>query len=239
MLSIITINYNNSKGLFRTIESVKGQVSKDFEYIIVDGNSIDNSLDIIRNNNQIISNWVSENDAGIYNAMNKGVRLASQKYCLFLNSGDVLYSNKTIQNLTLKTFTNDFILGGVISPQTGHIKAKSDLNLSDFYFGSIPHQSSIISRKLLLDNPYDESLKIVSDWKFALERIIFDQVSYKPITEIIAIEEAGGVSDRMSDNHIKERESVLRDLLPQGIINDYNKMKVFYKKPFKLIKKYL
>ena len=238
-ISIITINYNNKEGLLNTIKSIQKQTSNIYEYIVVDGNSIDGSVGVIKKYNDLITKWVSVDDTGIYNAMNKGVKLASGEYCLFLNAGDVLYSSKTIQNLNLQTFTYDFILGGVVSPQVGHIKAKPNLKLSDFYFGSIPHQSSIIRRQMLLDTPYDEKLRIVSDWKFALERIIFDQTSYKAISEIIAIEEAGGVSDGNSVTHSKERQTVLSDLLPKGVINDYNQMKFFYKKPFNIIKKYL
>lgn len=239
MLSIITINYNNAEGLLRSMESVKSQTYKEFEYIVIDGNSDDRSLEVIRENDSILSRWISEDDQGIYNAMNKGVRLATKKYCLFLNSGDVLYSRYTLENLALETMRHDFILGAVISPRIGHIRAKSDLALSDFYFGSIPHQSSIISRQLLIDYPYDESLKIVSDWKFAIERLIFDQVSYQAITEIIAIEEGQGISDGISRTHQEEREKVMRDLLPKGIIKDYNAVMALYKNPLKYIRNLL
>ena len=83
-LSIITINYNNEKGLKSTIRSVVEQTRKDFEYIIIDGNSTDGSVNVIKEYSQHITFWVSEPDKGIYNAMNKGVEKASGEYCLFL-----------------------------------------------------------------------------------------------------------------------------------------------------------
>ena len=72
---------------------------KDFEYIIVDGASKDNSVDIIREYEVYISQWVSEPDTGIYNAMNKAVKMATGDYCLFMNAGDELYSDTTIEKL--------------------------------------------------------------------------------------------------------------------------------------------
>lgn len=75
-LSIITINYNNAVGLQRTIESVVTQGNNNFEYIVVDGGSKDGSFEVIKKYANKISHWVSEPDDGIYNAMNKGVRMA-------------------------------------------------------------------------------------------------------------------------------------------------------------------
>ena len=76
-LSIITINLNNSNGLLRTIESIKAQTDKLFEYIIIDGGSTDGSIDVIKNNVDHISFWISEKDRGIYHAMNKGVQYST------------------------------------------------------------------------------------------------------------------------------------------------------------------
>ena len=92
-LSIITINYNNCTCLEKTIESVLSQTSQNFEYIVVDGNSTDRSKEIISHyaNLKLFDIiWISEPDTGIYNAMNKGIRLSSGDYIQFLNSGDIL-----------------------------------------------------------------------------------------------------------------------------------------------------
>ena len=87
-LSIITINRNNAAGLRRTIESVVSQTYTEFEYIIIDGASTDESVDVIKEYADKITFWVSEPDNGIYNAMNKGILKAKGEYLLFLNSGD-------------------------------------------------------------------------------------------------------------------------------------------------------
>src|SRR5438552_2810029 len=94
-LSIITVNLNNAEGLEKTIQSVIRQQFSDYEYIIIDGASADGSVEVIKKFSDKISNWVSEKDSGIYNAMNKGIRLAAGNYLLFLNSGDTLCENST------------------------------------------------------------------------------------------------------------------------------------------------
>lgn len=113
-LSIITINYNNSIGLRKTIESVVSQTDNTFEYIIVDGGSSDGSVDIIKQYADKVSQWVSERDGGIYNAMNKGVRMAHGEYIMFLNSGDILYDNNVIGHV-LPKLKADICVGNMAS----------------------------------------------------------------------------------------------------------------------------
>ena len=83
--TIITINYNNVKGLKKTIDSVISQNFSDYEFIIIDGASTDGSVDIIKEYSPHISYWVSEPDKGIYHAMNKGITVSRGEYLLFLN----------------------------------------------------------------------------------------------------------------------------------------------------------
>ena len=85
--SIITVVYNNSTTIESCIQSVQNQTYKNVEHIIIDGGSTDGTLDIIKTYDHI--RWVSEPDQGIYDAMNKGIRKAKDKYVFFLNSGDV------------------------------------------------------------------------------------------------------------------------------------------------------
>ena len=103
ILSIITINYNNAQGLGKTLNSVLTQTNTQFEHVIVDGASTDNSVEIIQHYEKdaaargIKVVWVSEKDKGIYNAMNKGIKMASGEYCQFLNSGDILSCDEVVQ----------------------------------------------------------------------------------------------------------------------------------------------
>lgn len=100
-LSIITINRNNAAGLRRTIESVVSQTAfNQIEYIVIDGASTDGSKEVIMEFADKLTYWISEPDTGIYNAMNKGIKVATGEYCQFLNSGDWLAENKVIEDMT-------------------------------------------------------------------------------------------------------------------------------------------
>ena len=107
--SIITINYNNADGLRRTIESVVSQTYADYEYLIIDGGSTDGSVNAIKEYEDKISYWVSEKDGGIYNAMNKGVKVAHGEYLIFMNSGDVFYNDRVIERIESSQRTDDII----------------------------------------------------------------------------------------------------------------------------------
>ena len=98
-ISIITINYNNASGLEKTIRSVVEQTYNEYEYIIIDGASLDKSKEVIQEYQRYIDFWCSEKDSGIYNAMNKGIQKASGEYLLFLNSGDVLNNSAVLADI--------------------------------------------------------------------------------------------------------------------------------------------
>ncbi len=96
-LSVITINYNNRHGLADTFASVLGQQESNFEWIVIDGGSHDGSRELIEEHAARISQWISGKDGGIYDAMNKGIRLATGDFLIFLNSGDCFNAADTLQ----------------------------------------------------------------------------------------------------------------------------------------------
>lgn len=224
-LSIITINYNNRDGLRKTIESVVAQTTRDFEYIIIDGGSTDGSVDVIKEYANYIDYWVSEPDKGIYNAMNKGVAVAHGEYCQFLNSGDWLYDCQVINDINNLPFCEDMLIGRLmcVGAQKSHLNhpVPDDISFLRFYCNGLPHQSIFIKRSLLADNPYDETLKIVSDWKFFIETLIFKNCSYRLTSRIVAFYSENGISATQTANVGKERTQVVKCLVPQRIINDY------------------
>jgi glycosyltransferase involved in cell wall biosynthesis len=103
LISIITVVFNDAKGLVKTLESVKSQTYNNIEYIIIDGGSSDGTLEIIHQNREYIAFWVSEHDRGIYDAMNKGLEAANGDFVWFMNAGDLIYEPET----TEKIFTAD------------------------------------------------------------------------------------------------------------------------------------
>ena len=88
-ISLITVCFNSSKTIERTFSSVKNQTYKNIEYIVVDGNSSDNTVQIIKNYKKVISKFISENDKGLYDAINKGIKMASGDIIGILNSDDI------------------------------------------------------------------------------------------------------------------------------------------------------
>ena len=115
LFSIITVVFNGEKYLEQTIKSVINQNFRDFEYIIIDGGSTDNTHKIIKKYEKKIDYWVSEKDKGIYDAFNKGMKLSNGKFISFINSDDVYKKNalKIISKYYLKDKNFDFIFGSV------------------------------------------------------------------------------------------------------------------------------
>ena len=227
--SVITINYNNYEGLRSTIESVVTQTYDDYEYIIIDGGSTDGSLDIIKKYNDYITYWVSEKDRGIYHAMNKGVAKAHGDYCIFMNSGDFFYDNKVLERVSKEDCLQDIIIGKVVIDNKGTIISpppmSGELSLYHLYSGSIPHQGSFIRTNLLRKYPYDESLKISSDWKFFVQTLIIDNCSLRYIEDIVSMYDMNGLSAKKPTLMRKEKEMVLRSLFPARVLVDYQLMK--------------
>lgn len=234
-LSIITINYNNKKGLYKTILSVKSQDTNLFEYIIVDGASDDGSIELIKESNNIVDKWVSEKDGGVYCAMNKGVALSSSDYCLFLNSGDCLYNSKVISSLIpLLDSGEDFIQGDELVTRNGkpfyYYKSPKNVSLLFFVHSSLRHQASIISTKVLRELKYDEKYKIASDWKFGIESLIIKNCSYKSIPLLIDSFDGRGISNKRYTELKDENLMILKELFPKRVLTDYLKDRSLLKK---------
>lgn len=202
-LSIITINYNDAKGLQKTIESVKRQTYKDFEYIVVDGDSSDGSIDIIKKYDKYINKWVSEPDTGIYNAMNKGARMATCNYLLFLNSGDFLYSDSILEDLFKFKFCEDIVSCNLLlyNDKNQFIQCPPpNITLYTFTGGSLPHPSTLIKKSIFNKcSGYNENFKIISDWCFFIEALIVHNCSYKIIPITLSVFNCFGISSRKAN----------------------------------------
>ena len=222
-LSIITINYNNVTGLRATLESIGNQTFKGYELVIVDGGSQDGSKEVIEHYARIHSDaiWVSESDKGIYNAMNKGVRMASGDFCIFMNSGDCFYAKDSLlQSMPYLNGQYEIISGVMMSERFRKTPPTvSDLSLSFFVKDCISHQSTFICRHLLIDFPYNESRNIVGDHEFFFQVLILGNATYLDIPICISYCEAAGVSGDL-DKSFTERITALKELLPQRMTYD-------------------
>ena len=222
--SIITVNFNNKDGLSRTINSIISQTNNDYEFILIDGGSDDGSKEIIKKYKKHITYWVSEKDNGIYHAMNKGVAQAHGNYCIFMNSGDCFHSPYVLNYI--ENYQEDIICGKVLKGKTTKPSGlfRPVITLVDLMRASLPHQAMFIKKELLLNHPYDEHLKILSDWKFCLQTIVFDNCSFRNIDLIVADYDTSGISSNSNGLLPKERELILKEMFPPRIITDYQRL---------------
>jgi len=195
VISVVTVVYNGDKYLEQTIKSVLNQNYDNVEYIIIDGGSTDNTLDIIKKYDYAIDYWISEPDGGIYNAMNKGASLCSGDYVAFLNADD-WYVEGIINRVSLGigngdidyAFGNVNIYGGVngsriFRPQLSEYKYKMPL----------PHPSFFLRRSLLLMFGFNEGYRAIADYDLIL-KILGMNLKSKYIDEVFVNFRAGGLS---------------------------------------------
>lgn len=218
-ISIITINFNNAKGLAKTMQSVLAQTYKHFEYIVIDGGSTDGSVEIIQQYSNQLTYWVSEKDNGIYNAMNKGWRNATGEYCLFLNSGDYLVNENILELVAEKmnSASVDIFFGDVANEVKEKRVIDKFCDYPSLYFMSyayFPHCSSFISKKLLQEfNGYDETYSVIADRVFFTKAII-EAKSFVVLKTLISVFEGGGVSSKGLQIHKAERERLVKQQFP-------------------------
>lgn len=252
-LSIITINFNDHAGLDKTIRSVINQTSKDFEYIVIDGASTDGSVDVIKKYADKLTHWVSEPDTGIYNAMNKGTRLAQGEYCLYLNSGDFLVADDVLEKAFGYNFTEDIVSCNLFlydAVKEFIQKPPQYVSLFTFANGSLPHPSTFIKRELINRlGGYNESYRIMSDWCFFLDAMIKHQCSYKTLDILLTKFNCFGISstscvDDSKEYIMRKFPRIIDDYVPfedEAIYNvmcwvhDYPLMRKVIVLPFKII----
>lgn len=217
-LSIVTINYNNTVGLKRTMESVLAQSNKDFEYIIIDGCSTDGSVTIMNEYADKISSVgikidaKSEKDTGLYNAMNKGVRKSTGEYVLMLNSGDYLVDEDVINNIMPHLDGTDIVQGNTIRTKDNKQYVyrgygKSDINFIDVQQGHFLHQASFCKRDLFDRFGYfDETYKIDADTVFYIRCLGYGDASFRYVDINVAYFDQGGRSDSSNIEWGRNRE---------------------------------
>lgn len=228
-VSIITVNRNNAEGLEQTIKSVIRQTYTNYEFILIDGASTDNSVDVIKQYSDQLSFWISEKDTGIFNAMNKGIKQATGDYCYFLNSGDTFFSDNVLAEVFgSQTYSSPFINGHQINDFGNYTQRVPCLNrnltLFDFYWGTIKHQATFIRRNLFDQyGLYDENLRITSDWKFFLQTIgLHNEQPIFVDIDIVRFEWNGlSTNPELTTSHTKERTVVLDECVSKSIQNDY------------------
>ncbi len=193
-ISIITICYNAASDLEKTIKSVRAQVFNDYEYIIVDGGSKDVTSEIIKSNADVITKWVSEPDKGIYDAMNKGIKMATGDWVIMMNAGDIFADPDVLQNVFSHVIPDNitFLYGDTLSRQKN---GKLLRRITSWKDGNINHQAVIYRRQLHEEHGlYIVTKKIIiSDYLFFV-RIPEEQVQKLDLA--ISINDPNGISNQ-------------------------------------------
>jgi len=236
-LSIITINLNNRAGLEPTIHSVVTQSFRAFELLVIDGGSTDGSVELIRQYENHLAYWVSERDGGIYAAMNKGIRVATGEYCLFLNSGDWLAGPQVLEQVFARQPRADIVAGDIYFYDTSRqairwlVPSPDELTARTLLMGTLPHQATLIRRSLFdRIGLYDETLKIASDWLFFLDALLVHGCSYQHHPAPVAYFSMDGISCDPRTESLPRREqlAILRQRYPR-FLPDYERLEALEK----------
>lgn len=228
-VSIITVCYNSSRTIRRTMESVLHQTYADLEYIVVDGLSTDNTVEIIKEYEPLFQgrmHWISEKDGGIYDAMNKGIRMAQGQLVGIINSDDY-YEPKAVEYM-VNAMTEDRyqILYGMM--RTWRDEEEESITISSHRFlrdRMINHPSCFVTKAVYEDfGYYNTRYASVADYDFMLQMSEQKEVVFKPVYEVISNFSLGGMCS--TDKAYMELLEMQRE---RGIISDKSYRRIMLK----------
>lgn len=239
LISIITVTYNAQHELEETILSIINQTYPNIEFIVIDGNSTDDTVKIIEKYKEHIDFFISEPDEGIYDAMNKGISHAKGEWLNFMNAGDSFASLDILQQLEEKLLDTDIdiICGDRYLIHEGKKTLQKPKGITDFWTEGSPcfHQSMIIRKEAIAEKQYNRCYKLSADYEFMVRSIVekknFDFVDL-PISNFLE----GGVSKqqviysqietlKILLDHTKDEEVIQNNIFFRGLINQ-NKSKI-------------
>ena len=212
LISVITVCYQAAEPLQKTILSVRQQYYQPLEFIVVDGGSTDGTRDIMARHQDIITRWVSEPDGGIYDAMNKGVSMATGEWVIFMNAGDTFAANDVL----LRIFkTAGLAGGGSFSVLYGSV-IKNGRVIEPHHFTNphrMPfcHQSSLVRTSCLRELPFDINHRMSADLKF-FKQLLLAGHQFQQVPFPIAIFDTTGVSNARRSAGLADNISVIREV---------------------------
>jgi glycosyltransferase involved in cell wall biosynthesis len=215
ILSVITVVYNNVNDIERTLLSVLGQTYAPIEYIVVDGRSTDGTLQVIEQYKSRIAKLISEQDEGIYDAMNKGLAIATGDYVLFMNSADEFYAPETVANVFATANDADIYYGETeMMDETGNSlgqrrhSAPANFTWKSFKYGmSVSHQAIYIKRSLT--KPYDRKYELSADIDWILHAVK-QAKKIVNVDQYVAKYKVGGMSKLKHRQSLAERFDIMK-----------------------------
>lgn len=220
-VSIIIVTYNAKSVIKNAIESVGKQTYANTELIIIDGNSSDGTIEVLKNSNEIAF-WLSEPDVGIYDAMNKGIKFATGEWIVFLGADDVFYDSKSISSVfedEIDYQNFDFIYGNVWLKKSKRIMGGSR-DICSLIENNIPHQAIFFNRRVFdIVGKFNQRYSILGDYDLNIRIFSNPIIKSKYVDKILGIFDQSGVSGRMIDGNF------FKDYLAfsQKLATDFNK----------------
>lgn len=200
LFSIVTVVYNNAEGIRRTAESIRGQSLQDYEWVVIDGGSSDETLSVVGSFSDLNPRVLSERDRGIYDAMNKGLGISRGRFVNFMNSGDVFAANDVLlrveEALRMSKAEPALIFGSsVMQFPNGHRKLRTLKNVTGYIWHGLPtlHQSIFFARSAHLEFPYPLGISVSADYAVVAD-MLSRGVSFLTIDAPVSINEIGGAS---------------------------------------------
>lgn len=206
IVTIITVCRNHAKELERTIRSVESQTWQEKEYLVIDGASTDDTLDVIKAHEASITRWVSEPDQGIYDAMNKGVKMAQGEWVIFMNAGDTFAGDDTLQRVFGNPLDADVIYGDVIKGELVK-KAEAPRNAHRMFYC---HQSAFVRTSCLREFPFDIRHRMSADFK-QVKQLFLSGKRFRQLDFPVANFDTQGVSNRNRSAGLYDNIQVIRE----------------------------
>ena len=213
-ISLITATYNSVETIADTIDSVRNQNIDNLEYIIIDGNSNDGTLEIIKQNNDVVTKFISESDKGIYDALNKGLKISTGDIIGFLHSDDY-YTHNLVLSEIKDIFENqniDFLYGDLqyvtsdIPPKIFRHWNSGNFILSNLKKGWMPPHPTVYFKKSLIEKIgyFDTSFNISADYDWLIRCLTIPEIKVAYIPKVLIKMKMGGKSNKSIKNILKK-----------------------------------
>ncbi|MBK9130723.1 MAG: glycosyltransferase [Gammaproteobacteria bacterium] len=243
LVSVITVTYNRAATLVDTIHSVLAQTYSNIEYIVIDGGSTDDTLELLRSNDHSIDYWMSEPDTGIYDAINKGIRTARGEYIGLLNSDDYFSSNESVAAIvsTLRSGSFDAVHGDlkiVSRKDTTHVQRYYRLNgfkPGHLRYGIIPAHPTFYCKRSLYEKvgPYKTDYRVSADSEMMIRTIIRASAKLGYVDRDLVTMRSGGISNNGMLGRIHQNFEIVRACRENGLYT--NIVLLIAKIPLKLM----